>query len=289
MEGILFALVPMFAWGSIGFVSNKIGGRPDQQTFGMTLGALIFALGVWFVVHPEMSVSLWIFGILGGILWSIGQNGQFHAMQYMGVSVANPLSSGAQLVVGSLIGALAFHEWTKPIQFVLGLIALVLLVIGFYFSSKQDNSEKAADSGLLDFSKGFRALAYSTVGYISYTVLFNNIMKFDALAVILPMAVGMCLGAMIFMKFKMSFEPVVLKNAFVGIMWGVGNIFMLLAAAKAGLAIAFSFSQLGVIISIIGGILFLGETKTKKEIRWVAIGILCFVVGAILLGIVKSY
>ena len=84
MEGILFALVPMFAWGSIGFVSNKIGGRPDQQTFGMTLGALIFALGVWFVVHPEMSVSLWIFGILGGILWSIGQNGQFHAMQYMG-------------------------------------------------------------------------------------------------------------------------------------------------------------------------------------------------------------
>ena len=44
-------------------------------------------------------------------------------------------------------------------------------------------------------------------------------------------------------------------------MWGVGNIFMLLAAAKAGLAIAFSFSQLGVVISIVGGILFLGETK----------------------------
>lgn len=74
-----------------------------------------------------------------------------------------------------------------------------------------------------------------------------------------------------------------------GLMWGVGNVFMLLAAAKAGLAIAFSFSQLGVIISIIGGILFLGETKTKKEQKWVVMGILCFVMGAILLGIVKSY
>ena len=42
MEGILFALVPMFAWGSIGFVSNKIGGKPSQQTFGMTLGCLLY-------------------------------------------------------------------------------------------------------------------------------------------------------------------------------------------------------------------------------------------------------
>ena len=40
MQGILFALIPMVAWGSIGFVSNKIGGKPDQQTLGMTLGAL---------------------------------------------------------------------------------------------------------------------------------------------------------------------------------------------------------------------------------------------------------
>lgn len=288
MQGILYALIPMFAWGSIGFVSNKIGGKPDQQTLGMTIGALIFSFIVWLFVQPEMSVSLWVFGIIGGMLWSMGQNGQFRAMQYMGVSVGNPLSSGAQLVFGSLIGAFVFGEWSKTIQYILGLIALVLLVIGFYFTSKQD-SEKVENNGLTDFGKGFRALTYSTIGYISYTVLFNNIMVFDALAVIFPMAVGMVLGAVIFMKFNIQFEAVVIKNAVVGVMWGIGNIFMLLAAAKAGLAIAFSFSQLGVIISIMGGILFLGETKTRKETRWLAIGIACFVVGAVLLGIVKSY
>ncbi len=288
MQGILYALIPMFAWGSIGFVSNKIGGKPDQQTLGMTIGALIFSFIVWLFVQPEMSVSLWVFGIIGGMLWSMGQNGQFRAMQYMGVSVGNPLSSGAQLVFGSLIGAFVFGEWSKTIQYVLGLVALVLLVIGFYFTSKQD-SEKVESNELTDFGKGFRALTYSTIGYISYTVLFNNIMVFDALAVIFPMAVGMVLGAVIFMKFNIQFEAVVIKNAVVGVMWGIGNIFMLLAAAKAGLAIAFSFSQLGVIISIMGGILFLGETKTRKETRWLAIGIACFVVGAVLLGIVKSY
>ncbi|MCF2666069.1 GRP family sugar transporter [Streptococcus alactolyticus] len=288
MQGILYALVPMFAWGSIGFVSNKIGGKPNQQTLGMTLGALLFAFVVWLFVRPEMSVSLWVFGIIGGMLWSMGQNGQFRAMQYMGVSVGNPLSSGAQLVFGSLIGAIVFGEWSKPIQYTLGIIALILLVIGFYFTSKRD-SDNAETNGMTDFGKGFRALTYSTVGYLSYTILFNNIMKFDALAVIFPMSVGMVLGAMIFMKFRIQFEPVVLKNTLVGLMWGVGNIFMLLAAAKAGLAIAFSFSQLGVVISIVGGILFLGETKTRKEMRWLTIGIACFIVGAVLLGFVKSY
>ena len=69
MQGILFALIPMVAWGSIGFVSNKIGGKPDQQTLGMTLGALVFAFVVWLFVQPEMSVTLWVVGIIG-VCWS---------------------------------------------------------------------------------------------------------------------------------------------------------------------------------------------------------------------------
>ena len=36
-------------------------------------------------------------------------------------------------------------------------------------------------------------------------------MKFDALAVIFPMAVGMVLGAVMFMKFNVKFETVVIK------------------------------------------------------------------------------
>ncbi|TKV19931.1 hypothetical protein FDX20_32110, partial [Citrobacter sp. TBCS-11] len=40
MQGVLLALVPMFAWGSIGFVANKFGGDAKQQTLGMTLGYL---------------------------------------------------------------------------------------------------------------------------------------------------------------------------------------------------------------------------------------------------------
>lgn len=288
MEGILYALVPMVAWGSIGFVSNKIGGSANQQTFGMTLGALLFSTGVFLVVRPSMTIPLFLGGMLGGFLWSIGQNGQFHAMKYMGVSVANPLSSGAQLLLGSLIGVLVFSEWTTRFQFTLGFIALAFLLAGIYFASKRDQVSQVPSGQFTDFSRGIRALIYSTLGYISYAVLFNNILKLDPLSAVFPMSLGMVFGALMFMGFKVDVTPVVLKNAVVGIIWGIGNIFMLLAAKTAGLAIAFSFSQLGMIISIIGGILFLGETKTKKEIRWTIFGIICFVIGAVLLSIVKS-
>lgn len=287
MNGILFALVPMLAWGSIGFVSNKIGGTPNQQTLGMTLGALMFATVAFLIVRPEMNWTLFLVGIIGGILWTIGQNGQFNAMKYMGVSVANPLSSGAQLSLGSLIGVLFFKEWTTPLQFILGSTAIAFLLAGIYFASKRDG-QLGEQGQFTEYSKGFGALTYSTIGYVFYVVLFNNIMKFDAISVIFPMSLGMVLGAVVFMKFQVKLTSVVLKNSVVGILWGIGNIFMLLATKTAGLAIAFSFSQLGMIISIIGGILFLGETKTKKEILWTIFGIICFVIGAVLLGFVKA-
>ncbi len=229
----------------------------------MTFGALLFSAVVWLVLRPALTPSLWFFGILGGVLWSVGQNYQFQSMKYMGVSVANPLSSGAQLLLGSLIGEVVFKEWFETIHFVLGIPALLLLVTGFYFISKKDVTV-ASDSGPRDYKRGFLALIYSTAGYLSFIILFNNILSVNALVIIFPMAIGMVIGAISFMHFNVEFVPVVLKNMIVGVMWALGNVFMFLSAAAGGLAIAFSFSQLGVIISVIGGILFLGETKNSQ-------------------------
>ena len=37
---ILIALIPAFAWGSIGLVSGKLGGTAQQQTLGLSLCTL---------------------------------------------------------------------------------------------------------------------------------------------------------------------------------------------------------------------------------------------------------
>lgn len=293
MQGVFLALVPMVAWGSIGFVANKFGGNAKQQTLGMTLGAFVFALIVFLFRQPQLTLPIFVIGFIGGLIWSIGQFGQFNSMKYMGVSVASPLSSGTQLVLGGLIGVFAFHEWTKQIQFILGFIAMIVLVIGFYFSAKRDPESTVIHENH-NYGKGLTALTYSTLGYVAYVILFNNLsalwfnIHFDTLTIILPMSLGMITGAVAMGGGKIKLEKYVFQNMIVGIMWGVGNIFMLMAAAEAGNAIAFSFSQLGIIISTIGGILFLGEKKTKKELRYVAIGMILFVLGALLLAVVKS-
>ncbi|WP_153984620.1 GRP family sugar transporter, partial [Lactococcus lactis] len=170
MQGVLLALVPMFAWGSIGFVANKFGGDAKQQTLGMTLGAFVFALIVFLFRMPTLTWQIFLIGFIGGLLWVIGQFGQFNSMKYMGVSVASPLSSGSQLVIGGLIGVFAFHEWTKQIQFILGFIAMAVLVVGFYFSAKRDPENAVVEEGR-NYTKGLTALTYSTLGYVIYVIL----------------------------------------------------------------------------------------------------------------------
>ncbi|MDR2977273.1 MAG: GRP family sugar transporter [Streptococcaceae bacterium] len=293
MLGIIYSLVPMVMWGSVGFAANKLGGSAKQQTMGMTIGAFFFALVVFILMRPPMSSVIFIFGFCGGLLWAIGQFAQFNSMKYLGVSVASPLSGGSQLVLGSVLGVLAFHEWTKSLQFFLGTVAIVLLLIAFYFSAKRDpNSPHVMEN--LSIPKGFKWLTISTLGYVAYVVLYNNFWsiwfasKPDTLSLILPMSLGMMTGALVLAKGAVKFGKFVIKNTLVGVMWGVGNIFMLIAANLAGIAIALTFSQLGALISTVLGIAFLGEKKTSREKVYISIGGVLFVVGAVILGVVKA-
>ncbi|MBZ1503783.1 GRP family sugar transporter, partial [Leuconostoc mesenteroides] len=70
MQGVLFALVPIFAWGSVGLVANKFGGDPNQQTLGMTLGAFVFALIVFLFRMPTLTWQIFLIGFIGGLLWA---------------------------------------------------------------------------------------------------------------------------------------------------------------------------------------------------------------------------
>lgn len=285
---ILIALVPMVAWGSIGLVSGKIGGDANQQTLGMTMGAFLFSTVVFFIAQPAMTTEIVLIGLLTGLCWSAGQNGQFHGMKYLGVSVGLPLSTGMQLIVNTVAGAIFFHEWQTTKQFIFGFLALFLLVVGAYFTAKQDSSApQDGQKPLQDFNKGFRALIYSTAGYGAYTIIINAT-KLEPLAVIFPQSIGMMIGAGMFAFKKTKIERKTMFNMVSGLLWGVGNICMLLTMQKIGLAVSFSLSQMGIIISTIGGIFILGERKTKKELVYVIFGCILIITGGILLGYVKS-
>lgn len=286
---LLIAFIPMLAWGSIGLVSGKMGGDANQQTLGMTAGAFIFSLVLFFVLQPTIDLRIVLIGFVSGLFWCVGQNQQFHAMTFMGVSVALPLSTGMQLVLNTVAGALLFREWQKPSDFLLGALALVFLIAGAYLTSKQDpDQEQAHPSGkMYNFGKGFRSLLFSTVGYGLYTIVVTWA-GLDPLAIVLPQSFGMLVGAACFSFGKVKVNKFVWRNTATGLLWGIGNICMLLSIQTIGLAVAFSLSQMGIIISTLGGIFLLGEHKTSKELRYVILGCLLVIFGGIILGYMKS-
>lgn len=285
---ILFALVPMFAWGSIALVSGKLGGDANQQTLGMTMGAFVFASATFMVIRPAFEWKILLIGFLSGLFWSVGQNKQFHGMKSVGISVGLPLSTGFQLILNTIAGAVFFHEWTKSRDFILGFIALALLVFGAYLTARQDTEEGVkTDHMVLDFGKGLRALLLSTAGYGAYTIIITWA-GLDPLAVIFPQSIGMLLGASLFAFRKTSFDKYVWRNMLSGLLWGLGNVCMLLTVQSLGLAIGFSLSQMGIIISTLGGIFLLGEHKTKKEMVYVVIGCLLIIIGGMVLGYMKA-
>lgn len=284
---ILIALIPAIAWGSIGLVSGKLGGNAYQQTVGMTIGALIFSLGAFIVYRPVLDVKVFIVGLASGLLWSVGQGQQFQSMQVMGVSRTVPMSTGMQLVANTLAGALLFHEWQSGRDITLGLLALVILVLGATLTSRNDPASKIAATENVELGRGFRILLVSTIGYLGYTIVvdWGNV---NAIAVILPQAIGMLLGGIIMSWGHNVRDKATVKNILTGLMWGAGNVFMFLSIPKVGLAVAYSLSQCGIIISTLGSIFLLGEKKTKRELVYVTLGCILVIAGGILLGYMKA-
>lgn len=295
--GILIALVPVIAWGSIGLVSGKLGGSAAQQTLGMTMGAVLFGVLSLLIFQPTLDAKVWIAGLLSGLLWVVGQAGQFTSMKAMGVSKAIPLSTGLQLAGNALAGVLLFQEWVTGKQYTMGTIAVIALIIGATLTSRRDPHKPGDTSQGRSASAGARAMTISTIGYVAYTIVIKAFEKWGGVgnatdfthAVVFPQSIGMLLGAVVFVLMigarRQMWQAPTWKNIITGLFWGTGNLFMFLATVKVGLAVAFSLAQMGIIISTFGSIWLLGERKTHWEMVNIIIGSALIIGGGIMIGI----
>ncbi|EUJ26370.1 glucose uptake protein [Listeria floridensis FSL S10-1187] len=284
---ILVALVPALMWGVMPLVVSKIGGKPKQQIIGTALGALIFAVFIFLFTEPHYTATILIASFVSGGFWSLGQMNQFRAFTQVGVSKTMPISTGMQLVGTSLFGVFAFHEWGTTGKLILGFSALALIIVGIFMTSYEEHKNAESSNNL---KKGIATLIVSSIGYVGYVVVtrFFDISGWDA---ILPQAVGMVIGAFLF-TIGGKEEPRFTKETFLtiipGMMWATGNLALLFSNKMVGVATGFSLSQMGVVLSTLGGILFLGEKKTKKELVLVLLGVVLVLVGGTMIGFAKS-
>ena len=283
---IFLAILPAIFWGSIVLFNVKLGGGPYSQVLGTTIGALIFSVGVYFVVQPELSPKIFAVGIISGVFWALGQTNQLKSIQLIGVSKTMPISTGLQLVSTSLFGVLVFHEWATTISIVLGVLALIFIIAGVVLTSLEDRRQKPEEKNG-DMKKGIIILLISTLGYLVYVVV-ARFFHVSGWAALFPQAIGMVAGGLLFTFRHHPFNFYVIKNIIPGLVWAAGNMFLFISQPRVGVATSFSLSQMGIIISTLGGIILLGEKKTRRQLIGIIIGIILIVTAGVLLGIAKA-
>ena len=305
----LIALIPALAWGSTGLFSTKLGGSAGQQTLGMTVGAMAFGLltFIGFVIPNQINagMNIWIVGLLSGLLWAVGQAGQFTAIKAMGVSNAIPWSTAGQIVGNAALAATVLGEWSTAKMWIFGTIAIFLVVVGAMLTAKRDKAANEDDmAGKTEATRGLIAILISTAGYAGYFIIPNLMRKVGYIsstianrnhgvdymtATIFPQSIGMVIGAFLIVIFFMReasvmFQAPTWRNMLTGAAWGVGNLAMFISAATIGQAVAVTMSQMGIIVGTFGGIFILHERKTSTQMKFIVIGSIMIVAGGILIS-----
>ena len=283
---ILLAILPALFCGSIVLFNVKLGGGPYSQILGTTLGALVFSIGVYIFIKPVLTPVVIIIGIISGLFWALGQANQLKSIDLIGVSKTMPISTGMQLVSTTLFGVIVFHEWSTTTSVVLGVLALLCIIIGIVLTSLQSKEEKN-DEQTGNFKKGIVMLLISTLGYLVYVVIIR-LFGIDGWSALLPQAIGMVLGGILLTFKHQPFNKYAIRNIIPGLIWAAGNMFLFISQPRVGVATSFSLSQMGIVISTLGGIFILGEKKTKRQFIAIVIGIIFIIAAGIMLGIAKG-
>ena len=263
-----------------------VGGGPYNQIRGTTFGALIIGIILLLTGNAKFdNITVIIVGLISGAFWALGQGYQLKSVSLIGVSKTMPISTGLQLVGTTLFSAIFLGEWSTGTQVLLGLVAMVLLVIGIALTSIKGKNEAAENNK--NFGKAMPILLISTVGYVVYVVV-AQIFGVDGMSALFFQSVGMAIGGIILSINRETSTKSTLWNLIPGIVWGIGNLFMFYSQPKVGVATSFSFSQLLVIVSTLGGIFLLGERKDKRQMIGIWSGIALIIIAAFVLGNIKG-
>lgn len=277
----LIACIPILSFGLIPVIGTLIGGKPTEESMGIALGGFVFSLAVLLFRRPEMSMHIFLLGFLSGVFWSIGSIGQFMGINYLGVARATPILNGGQIIGTSLLGV-ALGDWTSATAKMYGFLALACIIAGIFLTSyKQQDSNGIKPR----WKQGILINLMAALGFTAYVGIlkYYNINGWSS---IFPQSVGqitaIALASLLIFKSR-PFTRFSLKNSVIGIIWGIGNIALLLSQVRLGLSVAYPVSQAAVIVSVFGGVFINHEHKTRKEWIFTATGIIVICGGLLLI------
>ncbi|MEI5993695.1 GRP family sugar transporter [Candidatus Enterococcus mansonii] len=282
----IFYFLPAVGWGLMPVIAALTKAKPINQLIGTAIMAFVFSLLFFLVTKPPFDWSIMLFPFLSGCFWAIGQYFQFYAFQLLPVSEAMPISNGTQLIGTTLIAALCFKEWTSIQAFIIGISGIVVIILGIICTSYKEQTQRP-----MSFEKQKRAITWLLVSSAALTiyVILPRLRQTPAAAVIFPQSLGMV--SMVFILSIKEKKQLVIRdistNLFTGLAWSSANLSLFSLMPIMGVAKSFTFSQLSVLISIAGGLLFFNVKKTPKEKGRILFGALLMLMGIFLIGSIK--
>lgn len=288
----LIALTPAIFWGILPLYVHFAKGHAIQQILGTTIGTLLVALGWWYFHPITVHEGYWhnfFLIFLSGACWTIGQVNQYRAFSQIGVSLTFPISTAMQLVSTILMGGIGFAEWKTTSAMVAGIIAIILMIAGVLFIARRDPNAHNENTQKINLTAGLITLTISTCGYLGYSFFtkfvgsgLNSSDKF------LPQALGMVISALVISGFFVKQKPFAGKTVvhlISGFIFSIAALSFIFSIEMNGLATAFTFSQMCVVIATLGGIFILREKKTHFEMTNIMIGLVLVVIGCITIGL----
>lgn len=283
----LFLFIPAIGWGLMPlFVAGVKKSNIYHQIVGSVLGAFLFGVVVTLIKRPAFNMTSFLLAMVAGAAWVVGQCGQYYSYSKIGVSETMPLSTGLQLIGVPLAGVLIFGEWASTQAKLFGFLGILALVVGVAFTSLTDKG--TAEGNKQNQTSTMIILALTTLGYITSSSI-PKALKGDGVMIFLGQTIGMMIATFIYLVATKQLKVLKEKESYqvipAGVIFAIAALSYIISVQMNGVNLAFVMSQLCVVISTLGGIVFLHEQKTKKGYIYTAIGLVLIVAGAVLTSV----
>ena len=283
----LFLFIPAIGWGLMPlFVAGVKKSNIYHQIVGSVLGAFLFGVVVTLIKRPAFNMTSFLLAMVAGAAWVVGQCGQYYSYSKIGVSETMPLSTGLQLIGVPLVGVLIFGEWASTQAKLFGFLGILALVVGVAFTSLTDKG--TAEGNKQNQTSTMIILTLTTLGYITSSSI-PKALKGDGVMIFLGQTIGMMIATFIYIVATKQLKVLKEKESYqvipAGVIFAIAALSYIISVQMNGVNLAFVMSQLCVVISTLGGIVFLHEQKTKKGYIYTAIGLVLIVAGAVLTSV----
>lgn len=310
---VVFCFITMLCWGSWANTQKLVAGKWRFElfywdyVFGILFCSLLaaFTLGSYgsagrSFIDDWKQVGINNIGnaFLGGIIFNLANILLTAAIAVAGMAVAFPVGIGIALMLGVIINYAGMQKGDAVTLFAgVALVAMAIVLNAMAYKKSAGPTQKAGVKGIfLSVTAGiamsffyrfvaasmdvenfeqpaatkmtpYTAFVIFAIGITASNLLFNTFIMRRPLEGP-PVTYGM------YFRGKLSLHLVGLLG---GIIWGIGNLFNLLAAGKAGPAISYGLGQGATLVAAIWGVWVWKEFKNAPaRVTWLLTGMFLF-------------